>query len=100
MRVAAKSQTSFCCASAASGRRFYCHRVAVLVSKPPRNGWNVHAASDAARCEQMPQVVMRAVLVDEGDFVEAGQVLANIQSDTLQAQLAEAEAQHPGYRKL
>jgi HlyD family secretion protein len=48
----------------------------------------------------MPQVVMRDVLVDEGDFVEAGQVLANIQSDTLQAQLAEAEAQHPGYRKL
>ena len=32
--------------------------------------------------------------MDEGDFVEAGQVLANIQSDTLQAQLAEAEAQH------
>ena len=37
---------------------------------------------------------VRDVLVDEGDFVEAGQVLANIQSDTLQAQFAEAEAQH------
>jgi hypothetical protein len=57
MRVAAKSQTSFCCASAASGRRFYCYRVAVLVSKPPRNGWNVHAASDAARCASAIQIV-------------------------------------------
>jgi multidrug resistance efflux pump len=37
---------------------------------------------------------VRDVLVDEGDFVEAGQVLANIQSDSLQAQLAEAKAQH------
>jgi HlyD family secretion protein len=37
---------------------------------------------------------VRDVLVDEGDFVEAGQVLANIQSDTLQAQFAQAEAQH------
>jgi HlyD family secretion protein len=33
-------------------------------------------------------------MVNEGDFMEAGQVLANIQSDTLQAQLAEAEAQY------
>jgi multidrug efflux pump subunit AcrA (membrane-fusion protein) len=36
---------------------------------------------------------VRDVLVDEGDFVEAGKVLANIQSDTLQSQFAEAEAQ-------
>nr|WP_218280940.1 biotin/lipoyl-binding protein [Verrucomicrobium spinosum] len=34
------------------------------------------------------------VLVNEGDFVVEGQVLARIQSDSIQAQLAEAEAQH------
>ena len=38
---------------------FHCQRAAVLVSKPARNGRNVHAAFDAARCEQMPQIVMR-----------------------------------------
>ncbi len=32
------------------------------------------------------------MLVDEGDFVEAGQVLARIQADTLVAQLDEAVA--------
>ncbi len=37
---------------------------------------------------------LQEVLVNEGDFVEEGQALARIQSDTLQAQLAEAEAQH------
>ena len=34
------------------------------------------------------------ILVDEGDFVEAGQVLAVMQTDVLQAQLAEAKAQY------
>jgi HlyD family secretion protein len=34
------------------------------------------------------------VLVKEGDFVEAGQVLAHMQVDTLQAQRSEAVAQH------
>ena len=34
------------------------------------------------------------ILVDEGDFVEAGQTLAVMQTDVLQAQLAEAKAQH------
>ena len=34
------------------------------------------------------------ILVDEGDFVTAGQVLAVMQTDVLQAQLAEARAQH------
>lgn len=34
------------------------------------------------------------ILVDEGDFVEAGQVLAIMQTDVLQAQLSEARAQH------
>lgn len=37
---------------------------------------------------------LQEVLVNEGDFVEPGQVLARIQSDSLEAQLAEAEAQH------
>ncbi len=37
---------------------------------------------------------VQEVLVNEGDFVAAGQVLARIQSDSLEAQLAEAEAQH------
>ena len=34
------------------------------------------------------------IMVDEGDFVEAGQVLAVMQTDVLQAQLAEANAQY------
>ena len=34
------------------------------------------------------------IKVDEGDFVEAGQVLAVMQTDVLRAQLAEAKAQH------
>lgn len=34
------------------------------------------------------------VLVDEGDFVEPGQVLARMDTDTLEAELAQAEAQH------
>lgn len=34
------------------------------------------------------------VLVDEGDFVQKGQLLAIMQTDTLNAQLAEAEAQY------
>lgn len=34
------------------------------------------------------------IMVDEGDFVEAGQPLAVMQTDVLQAQLAEAKAQH------
>lgn len=37
---------------------------------------------------------VEGVLVNEGDFVEAGQVLAIMQTDVLQAQLAEARAQH------
>ncbi len=36
---------------------------------------------------------LREVLVQEGEFVKAGQVLANIQVDTLQAQRDEASAQ-------
>lgn len=36
---------------------------------------------------------LEEVLVNEGDFVEEGQVLATIQSDQLSAQLTEAEAQ-------
>ena len=39
--------------------RFHCQRAAVFVSEPARNGRNIHAAFDAARREQMPQVVMR-----------------------------------------
>src|SRR6266513_1991873 len=38
--------------------RFHCQRAAVLVSKPPGNGRNIHAAFNAARGEQVPQVVM------------------------------------------
>lgn len=38
-------------------------------------------------------VASRAILVDEGDFVEAGQVLAEMQVESLQAQLNEATAQ-------
>src|SRR6266699_4756007 len=38
--------------------RFHCQRAAVLVSKPPGNGRNIHAAFNAARREQVPQVVM------------------------------------------
>ncbi|UQZ88385.1 hemolysin D [Deltaproteobacteria bacterium Smac51] len=34
------------------------------------------------------------IRVDEGDFVEAGQILAIMQTDVLQAQLAEAKAQY------
>ena len=37
---------------------FHCQRPAVFVSEPTRDGRNVHAAFDAARCKQMPQVVM------------------------------------------
>lgn len=37
---------------------------------------------------------LQEVLVNEGDFVSEGQVLARIQSDQLAAQLTEAEAQH------
>lgn len=37
---------------------------------------------------------LEEVLVNEGDFVVEGQILARIQSDAIQAQLAEAEAQH------
>ena len=37
---------------------FHCQRAAVLVSKPAGDGRNVHAAFDAARSEQVPQVVM------------------------------------------
>lgn len=36
---------------------------------------------------------LEALYVDEGDFVEAGQVLAKIKADGLQAQLREAQAQ-------
>ena len=38
---------------------FHCQCAAVFVSKPARNSWNIDAAFDAARCEQMPQIVMR-----------------------------------------
>jgi HlyD family secretion protein len=34
------------------------------------------------------------IFVDEGDFVKAGQVLVQMQTDTLEAQLNEAKAQH------
>ena len=34
------------------------------------------------------------ILVNEGDFVKSGQTLAVMQTDVLQAQLAEAQAQH------
>lgn len=44
------------------------------------------AAKLAGRVEQ--------ILVNEGDFVEAGQTLAVMQTDVLQAQLSEAQAQH------
>lgn len=37
---------------------------------------------------------LKEVLVNEGDFVAKDQVLARIQSDQLEAQLAEAKAQH------
>ncbi len=36
---------------------------------------------------------IKDILVDEGDFVKAGQVLAHIDSDSLNAQLRQAEAQ-------
>jgi hypothetical protein len=38
---------------------FHCQRAAVLVSKPARDGWNIHAALYAPRCKQVPQIVMR-----------------------------------------
>ena len=38
---------------------FHRQRAAVFVSKPAGNSRNVHAAFDAARCEQVPQIVMR-----------------------------------------
>jgi HlyD family secretion protein len=37
---------------------------------------------------------VQELLVNEGDFVTAGQVVARIQSKSIEAQLAEAEAQH------
>lgn len=37
---------------------------------------------------------VKEMLVDEGDFVTQGQVLARIASESLEAQLAEAQAQH------
>ena len=37
---------------------FHCQRAAVFVPKPAGDSWNVHAAFDAARREQMAQVVM------------------------------------------
>lgn len=37
---------------------------------------------------------VQEVLVNEGDFVTEGQVLARIESESLEAQLAEAQAQH------
>ena len=37
---------------------------------------------------------IQEILVNEGDFVTEGQVLARIQSESLEAQLAEAQAQH------
>lgn len=37
---------------------------------------------------------VQEIYVNEGDFVAAGQVVARIQSESLEAQLAEAEAQH------
>lgn len=36
---------------------------------------------------------IKTILVDEGDFVSAGQLLAEVESDALQAQLAQAQAQ-------
>jgi hypothetical protein len=37
---------------------FHAKRATVLVAKPPRHRGNVHARLDAARGEQMPQVVV------------------------------------------
>ena len=37
---------------------------------------------------------VQEILVNEGDFVAAGQLVARIQSESVEAQLAEAEAQH------
>ena len=37
---------------------FHCQCAAVSVSKPPGDGWNIHAGFDAARCKQVPQIVM------------------------------------------
>lgn len=37
---------------------------------------------------------VQEILVNEGDFVAAGQVVARIQSESVEAQLVEAEAQH------
>ena len=37
---------------------FHCQRAAVFVSEPPGNGRNVHTTFNAARCKQVPQIVM------------------------------------------
>ena len=46
---------------------FHCQRAAVFMSEPARNSRNIHAAFDAARREQMPQVVMRDAI--RADFL-------------------------------
>jgi hypothetical protein len=38
---------------------FHCQRAAILVSKPARDSRNIDTAFDAARGEQVPQIVMR-----------------------------------------
>ena len=48
---------------------FHCQRAAVFVSEPAGDGRNVHAAFDAARCEQVPQIVMRDAI--RADFLHA-----------------------------
>src|SRR5207247_8631966 len=48
---------------------FHQERAAVLVSEPPRNGWNIDAALDAAGGEQMPQIVMRDAM--GSDFLKS-----------------------------
>lgn len=38
---------------------FHCQAAAVFVPEPARDGRNIYARLDAARREQMPQIVMR-----------------------------------------
>ena len=47
--------------------RFHCQRASIFVPKPTRNGRNVHAAFDAARRKQMPQIVVRDAI--RADFL-------------------------------
>ena len=49
----------------ASDHRFSWPTRPVLVPKPAENGRNVHAAFSAARCEEMPQVMMRDAICSD-----------------------------------